>query len=161
MTVTETFFTNLAFSRQVYWNPTEFNENPRNDLVADTTSQPDGHNLDVRRLICTSDIWESHRPGASSLLRMTHLWLYSQYSKCFWNSHSVAYSWGGELSGYHAVPTAAVHNAWGAQLARSCQYCTNLAKYLAALVPTNNPLKGCNLCTNLHSVTYNMTGMCV
>jgi len=68
MTVTERIFTNLAFSRQVYVNPTEFNENPRNDLVTDTTSQPDGHDL-----ICTSDKWESHRTGASSLLRMTHL----------------------------------------------------------------------------------------
>jgi len=71
MAVTETIFTNLAFSRQVYVKPTEFNENPRNGLVADTTSQPDGHDLDIRRLVCTSDIWESHsRSGASSLLCM-------------------------------------------------------------------------------------------
>lgn len=72
MTVTETIFKTLAFSRQVYVNPTEFNENPRNGLVADTTSQPNGHDLDIGRLMCTSDIWESHsRTGASSLLCMT------------------------------------------------------------------------------------------
>lgn len=126
-TVTETIFTNLVFSRRVYVNPIEFNENPRNGLVADTTSQPDGNELDIRRLMCTSHIWESHsRNGASSLLCMmpcrlsytllavgarvrkvstehTHtnvvylfqkrphwlqLWLYSKYSKCFWNRHN-------------------------------------------------------------------------
>ena len=58
--------------KKVYVNPTEFNENPRNGLVADTTSQPDGHDLDIRRLMCAGDIWESHsRTGASSLLCMT------------------------------------------------------------------------------------------
>jgi hypothetical protein len=71
MTVAETIFTNLAFSRQVYVSPIEFSENPRNGLVVDTTSQPDGHDLDIRRLMCASDIWESHRTGASSRLCMT------------------------------------------------------------------------------------------
>jgi len=69
MTVTETISTNLAFSRQDYVNPTEFNKNPRNGLVTDTTPQPDGYDLDVRRLMCTSDVWESHsRTGPYGLL---------------------------------------------------------------------------------------------
>jgi hypothetical protein len=48
-------FTNSAFSVQVYVKHAEFNENPRHDLVVDT-SQPDGHDVDIRRLTCTSDI---------------------------------------------------------------------------------------------------------
>lgn len=69
MTVTETISMNLAFSRQDYVNPTEFNKNPRNCLVAGTTPQPDGHDLDVRGLMCTSDVWVAHsRTAPSSLL---------------------------------------------------------------------------------------------
>jgi hypothetical protein len=57
ITVTKTVFTNSAFSGQFCVKTTELNENPRNSPVADTTSQPDGHDLDIRGLMCSGDVW--------------------------------------------------------------------------------------------------------
>jgi hypothetical protein len=59
------FSTSLCEPRRIY-------KNPRNASAADTTSHPQGHDLDVRRLMCTTDIWGSHsRTDATSPLYMT------------------------------------------------------------------------------------------
>jgi hypothetical protein len=47
------------------------------------------------------------------------LWVYFQYSKCFWKRYNAAWSFQGEPSSNRAVPTAAVYTVNRAQLASS------------------------------------------
>jgi hypothetical protein len=49
---------------------TELNENPRNGPVADTTSQPDGHDLDIRGLMCSGDVWGSDSNNNNNIYKL-------------------------------------------------------------------------------------------
>ena len=94
--------------------------------------------------------------------------VYCQNRKCFWNSYNAAWPFWCEPNSDHVVPTAAVCPVLGSWARKVLSVLHQPCEVAGLLCLRSNPhehyflgntLKGCNLYTNLHGVTFNMTRM--